>query len=458
MKVAAGIGPGYGPAKNRRKSQGNIALPVSVLLKSWILALAVILAAAPAMAGPSLLFDAATGEVISQDRAGEPWYPASLTKLMTAYVVFGKLRSGEMKLDQKLTVSPLAASQPPSKLGMRAGSDITVDLALQVLLVYSANDMAYVLAEGTSGTYERFVDLMNEKARHLGMTATHYANPNGLFDARQITTARDIGILSAALLREYPEYARYFRQPYVAIGKRKLMNRNALIRQMKTADGMKTGFVCNSGYNLVASAVDPSGRRLVAVVLGAQGGQARADIAQMLLTSGFARQPQPQQIRLGSVRNAELGDLVPADMTRTVCKGKGAAVASASALSGWGVSLGRYDDAETADMALRGRLLGARDILQGASRAAVVDIPDSQGYTAMVWNLDQRSSLSLCGYFRQHNVYCDVMTPESFASIVLLAEARKMKIEPAASVQGDNAAPNKTKKKKKAKAGKRKRP
>lgn len=405
------------------------------------------------MAGPSLLFDAATGEVLSQDRAGEPWYPASLTKLMTAYVVFEKLRSGELKLDQKFTVSPLAARQPPSKLGMRAGSEISVDLALQVLLVYSANDMAYVLAEGASGSYQRFVDLMNEKARSLGMTATYYANPNGLFDARQVTSARDIGVLASALLREYPEYSRYFSQPNVAIGKRRLMNRNALIRQMKTADGMKTGFVCNSGYNLVASARDDTGRKLIAVVLGAQGGQARADIAQMLLVSGFARPPQPQQVRLGSVRNAALGDLVPADMTNTVCKGKGANLARASTLSGWGVSLGRYDDAQTADMALRGRLLGARDVLQGGN-SAVVSIPGSTGYTAMVWDLDQSSSLALCGFFRERNVYCDVMTPESFASIALLAQTTK--IEPAASVQGDNAAPRKSKKKKKTK--KRKRP
>lgn len=402
-----------------------------------------------AFAGPSLLFDPQSGEVLSQDRAGEPWYPASLTKLMTSYVIFSKLRSGELKLDQKITVSPLAASQPPSKFGMRVGSEITVDMALQVLLVYSANDMAYVLAEGASGDYHRFAALMNEKARNLGMTATHYANPNGLFDARQVTTARDLGILASALLREFPEYAHYFSQQYVSVGKRRLMNRNSLIRQMKTAEGMKTGFVCNSGYNLVALAHDDKGRRLIAIVLGAQGGQARADIAQMLLVSGFARPLQQAQMPLGTLKNAPLGDLVPADMTQTVCKGKGANVASATNLTGWGVSLGRYDDAKTADMALRGRLLGARDVLEGSASSAVVDVPGSKGYTAMVWDLDQKSSLSLCSFFREHNVYCDVMTPESFASIAVLARANQVRIQPAASVEGDNAAPRKKYKKKK---------
>jgi hypothetical protein len=302
-----------------------------------------------------------------------------------------------------------------------------------------------------SGSHQRFAALMNETARHLGMTSTHYANPNGLFDARQVTTARDLGILASAILREYPEYAHYFSQQHVALGKRRLMNRNSLIRQMKTADGMKTGFVCNSGYNLVALAHDDKGRRLIAVVLGAQGGQARADIAQMLLVSGFARPPQTEKIPLGTLRNAPLGDLVPADMTQTVCKRKGANVASAAGLTGWGVSLGRYDDAKTADMALRGRLLGAREVLEGG-KSAVVDVPGSEGYTAMVWDLDQKSSLALCGFFRERNVYCDLMTPESFTTIAALAQARQVKIRPAGSVEGDNAAAPRKKAKKKKRA------
>ena len=121
-----------------------------------MLGLLSLLIAPGAEAGPSLLFDAATGEVISHERAGEPWYPASLTKLMTAYIVFKKLKAGSLRLDQKILVSPLAASQEPSKIGMSPGSTISVDLALQTLLVYSANDMAYVLAEGANGTVHQF--------------------------------------------------------------------------------------------------------------------------------------------------------------------------------------------------------------------------------------------------------------------------------------------------------------
>lgn len=409
----------------------------SLRLKAIAISLSLILMAPPVAAGPSLVFDAQTGDVISQDRAGEPWYPASLTKLMTAYVVFQKIKAGVLKLDQSITVSELAARQPPSKLGMKAGSALTVDLALQVLLVYSANDMAYVLAEAAAGTAQRFVQEMNLNASRLGMTATYFANPNGLFDPRQVTSARDIGFLAATILREFPEHAHYFQQPYVAIGKRRLFNRNILIRQMKNADGMKTGFVCNSGFNVVASASD-GGRKVIAVILGAPASRVRSALAQTMLASALS-QPVPEaHAPIGSIVNSALGKLVPADLTTTVCKGKGpAAIARASTLSGWGISLGRYDTALLADMALRGRLLGAREMLQGGASGVIKD-PSGQGFSAMVWELDQNSSLGLCTFFRQQNAYCDVMTPESFASIATLA-AQSEKALPVP--QGADSAP-----------------
>jgi D-alanyl-D-alanine carboxypeptidase len=419
-------------------------LAATLRRKAIAISLALSLMAPAALAGPTLVFDAATGDVISQDRAGEPWYPASLTKLMTAYVIFQKIKSGQLKLDQKIAVSDLAARQPPSKLGMKSGSMLSVDLALQVLLVYSANDMAYVLAEAASGSAQRFVQEMNQTANRLGMTATYFANPNGLFDPRQVTSARDIGFLAATILREFPEHAHYFSQAFVAIGKRKLMNRNMLIRQMKIADGMKTGFICNSGYNLVASASD-DGRKVIAVVLGAPGSKARTDLAQMMLTSALSRPAPPERAKIGSIANATLGKLVPADLTTSVCKGKSpAAMARASTLSGWGISLGRYDTAQTADMALRGRLLGAREILQGGTSGVVKD-PSSPGFNAMVWDLDQTSSLALCGFFHQQSAYCDVMTPESFASIATLgAESEKT---PQPTAQGDDSVPQQKKRK-----------
>lgn len=409
------------------------------------LLIVLLLAVAPAMAaGPSLVFDPASGDVISHERAGEPWYPASLTKLMTAYVVFEKLKSGALRLDQKIPVSPQAAKQPPSKIGTPAGNSVSVDMALQTMLVYSANDMAVVLAEAAGGSIPTFVRQMNETARKLGMTGSYFANPNGLFDERQVVTARDVGLLVSALLRDFPEHQHYFSQPFVKIGDRRLLNRNGLIRQMKTADGVKTGFVCNSGFNLVGSATQ-EGRRLVAVVFGAGSPQRRTELAQLLLESSFARPVAPPRPKLAALPNSPLGSLVPADMTETVCKGKNAInVARSNALGGWGFSLGRYETAQLANMALRGRMLGAREMMQGGA-GGVVRLPGENGYAAMVWDLDQQASVNVCSAFRQQNIYCDVMTPQSFAAVgVLMAQLE------APEPKGD-AAPQNTKKPKKKK-------
>jgi D-alanyl-D-alanine carboxypeptidase len=401
------------------------------------------LAASGADAGPSLVFDPRTAEVISQERAGEPWYPASLTKLMTGYLVFKQLRSGALRLDQKISVSETAAHQQPSKLGIRAGNTVSVDLALQAMLVYSANDMAVVLAEASAGSVAAFADRMNETARSLGMTGSHFVNPNGLFDPRQVVTARDLGILVSAIVQDFPEHAHYFSQPNVVVGKRRLRNRNSLLRQMPDADGMKTGFVCNSGFNLVASATR-DGRKLAAVVLGAASAKARADLAQLLLESSFTRNDLFNRSKIAQVRNTQLGTLVPADLTGSVCKGKnGINIADAKQLSGWGITLGNYQTAQLADMALRGRLPGARDLMRGGS-SGVVRMPASAGYGAVVWDMEQQASASLCGYFKQQNVYCDVMTPDSFLRIATLSPS---KAEPIATGDAQQKPAGKRKKK-----------
>lgn len=387
----------------------------------FVLGLLSLLVMPDANAGPSILFDASTGEVISHERAGEPWYPASLTKLMTAYIVFKKLKAGSLRLDQKILVSPLAASQEPSKIGIQAGGTISVDLALQSLLIYSANDMAYVLAEAADGTIANFVKEMNATAEKLGLGATHYVNPNGLFDPRQLTSARDIGALAAVITSEFPEHAHFFSQQYVAIGKRKLMNRNSLIRSMPEADGMKTGFVCNSGFNLVASATR-DGRKLIAVVLGAANSQSRAALARGLLVGGFARAPSPSNPRLAQISDNALGAIVPADMTSAVCKKKPPVSAvSAKDLAGWGISFGNYETLQEADMALRGRLISPAG-MNAPGKAGIIRMPNKRGFAAMLWNIDQSTSISLCSDYRSQNAPCDVMPPEAFEQIAALSK------------------------------------
>jgi D-alanyl-D-alanine carboxypeptidase len=382
------------------------------------------------------LFDAQTGEVLSQERAGEPWYPASLTKLMTAYIVFQKLRDGGLRLDQQIVVSEKAHSQEPSKIGIPTGKTVSVDFALQALLVYSANDMAYVLAEASSGSYERFADEMNAVAKTLGLTASHFVNPNGLFDPRHVTSARDIGVLAAVIVNEFPQHAHYFEQEYLAIGKRRLANRNSLIRIMPDADGMKTGFVCNSGFNLVASATR-NGRKLIAVVFGAKSGGNRAAIAKDLLEQGFAMTPQPGRHKVAEIVNLPQGAIVPSDMTTGVCKSKSPVrLADGSDLTGWAISFGTYDDMMKADMALRGRVLSPVGI-GTRSAAGVVKLPDKAGFAALMWNIPQAESLSLCTAYRAEGAHCDVMPPALVEQIATYVKSTQPKVKPVA--QGSEA-------------------
>jgi D-alanyl-D-alanine carboxypeptidase len=162
------------------------------------------MAAVPAWAGPYIVMNANTGRVIAQYEAGQPWYPASISKLMTVLVTFRAIRDGRVKPDTLLTVSEHALAQAPTKMGFPVGTQVTVDNALKMLMVKSANDMAVVLAEGVGGTYDNFIAEMNRTAAELGMTGTHYDNPNGLPDDGQITTARDMAILAREIYREFP--------------------------------------------------------------------------------------------------------------------------------------------------------------------------------------------------------------------------------------------------------------
>jgi D-alanyl-D-alanine carboxypeptidase len=392
-------------------------------------------------AGPSLLFDPATEEVISQDRAGEPWYPASLTKLMTAYVLFHKIKAGQLTLEQKIAVSELAHSQPPSKIGVPVGKTVSVDFALQALLVHSANDMAYVLAEAASGSVSAFSTEMNAQAQKLGMTGSHFVNPNGLFDHRHISTARDIALLASALLREFPEHAHYYDQDALAVGKRKLNNRNALLRQMPEADGMKTGFVCSSGFNLVATATK-DGRKLGAVIFGANNGKHRADLAEMLLVDGFSR-PLGTRPKLQSIANVKTGEIVPADMTKQVCKQKPLAIALSKDLKGWGISFGNYESSDTADMALRGRMLSKAGI-ELTGTPGIIRLPEKRGFAAAMWNLDKVTSEAACARYKAHDAPCEVITPETLATIAALVPDPPPP-KPATAAQGSDGSKSKKK-------------
>ena len=248
----------------------------------------------------AIVVDAESGEVLFARHADSRRYPASITKVMTLYLTFEALTEGRVKLDDVITVSRRAASQPPSKLGLAAGQTITLDDAMKATAVRSANDMAMAIAEHVGGSQDRFAAQMTLKARELGMTNTRYVNPNGLPDARQVTTARDLAILARAVMRDYPQYYRYFGLHDWAYNGRDYRNTNGLLRSGDGYDGMKTGYTNASGYNLAASAVR-DGRRLITIVLGGRTTASRNAHVAALMDTGFEverlrRAGQPIQV------------------------------------------------------------------------------------------------------------------------------------------------------------------
>ncbi|MBX9456084.1 MAG: D-alanyl-D-alanine carboxypeptidase [Rhizobium sp.] len=222
----------------------------------------------------SIVIDVKAGKVLSAEDPDGLRYPASLTKMMTLYMVFEALESGRIKLNTRVPVSANAAAEQPSKLGVRKGTTFTVEQGIYALVTRSANDCATAFAEFLGGTEARFGKLMTAKARQLGMNRTVYHNAHGLPDARQVTTARDQARLGVALRRDYPQYYDYFSTRSFKFGRQTIGSHNRLVGNVRGVDGIKTGFTRASGFNLVTSA-QLDGRSIVAVVMGGTTGRSR---------------------------------------------------------------------------------------------------------------------------------------------------------------------------------------
>jgi len=235
----------------------------------------------------AIVVDAKSGEVLYAKRADSPRYPASITKVMTLYLTFEALSTGRLRLDDRVVFSPHAAAQSPTKLGVRAGGSISVSEAMQAMAIKSANDVAVAMAEKLGGTESRFAALMTLRAQELGMQNTRFVNASGLPDSRQITTARDLAILSRAVMRDYPQYYKLFSQQSFTFRGQVMNNHNRLLGRMPGVDGLKTGFTNASGFNLAVSAVRDN-RRLIAVVLGGPTTAVRDQNAEDLLLTGFS--------------------------------------------------------------------------------------------------------------------------------------------------------------------------
>ncbi len=236
----------------------------------------------------ALVIEAGTGKVLYARNDAAPRHPASLTKLMTLYLLFEKLHAHALTSAAMLPVSPYAASQPRAHLRLRAGSAIDVETAIKALVVCSANDVAVVVAEALAGSEQNFVVQMNGKARALGMMHTVYRNASGLPDDLQVTTADDLAILARHLIYDYPQYFSYFSTASMEWRGREINTHDYLIGNYRGADGLKTGYTDASGYNLVSTAMRGH-TRLIAVLMGGLSAERRDEAMVDLLDDWFSR-------------------------------------------------------------------------------------------------------------------------------------------------------------------------
>lgn len=278
--------------------------------------IASLLAGAPAHATPVLVVDADSQQVLYQEDAGVPWYPASTTKLMTAFVAFEALRSGEVTLTTPVTMTRNATKQAFLESGLTFGRTMTLEDSLFATITASANDVAVALAETVAPDEASFVRRMNEAAVRLGLTGTHFSNANGLSDRNNYTTARDLAILGMEVDRLFPEYRRFFLASAVTIDGKEIKSNNLLLTRFSGTVGMKTGFLCASGRNIVGLATR-NGKRVMVVILGATTERERNERSAQYLTQAFDGRLSSDK---GSVQNLQnRTDVAPQDMRVRLC-------------------------------------------------------------------------------------------------------------------------------------------
>ncbi len=268
--------------------------------------------AAMAADKPHIVVDAETGAIISQHKANDQWHPASLTKLMTAYVTLRAIASGEIEDGSPVLISQASTRQPPSKMGYKKGVQLRIDTALKIIIIKSANDVSHALGEAVAGSLKAFVGRMNTEAKRLGLANTRFTNSNGLHNLAQVTSARDMALLSVKLLTEFPQYAYLFKAVGIKTPVKTHYTYNLLLERFSGANGLKTGFVCASGYNLAASATR-NGQTLIAVVLGRSSQTDRAVSAAKLLEESFGK------AGTGSVHLPVLKGAAPKNMRPVLC-------------------------------------------------------------------------------------------------------------------------------------------
>ena len=356
----------------------------------------------------AIIVDADTGKVLHEANADTRNHPASLTKMMTLYMVFEAIDQGRLTMDSKLKVSKRASAMAPSKLGLAPGSSITVRDAVQALITKSANDVAAVVAEHLGGTESRFAQTMTTKARGFGMLRTTFKNASGLPNKQQISSARDLAILSRRLMTDYPQHYHYFSIDSFIYRGQEIRTHNHLLKNYAGADGLKTGYTAASGFNLATSAAR-SGKRLIGVVMGGTTGRARDAHMANLLDNGFAKlNGQPELLiaapmlddmpPLAANEQVAVGDIDENSFPGTPAPKKMSKARKAELARTWGIQVGAYG---SRDRALEQATLALTRVMTLYPRADVLvqSTRDGQGrtlYRAQVVGLEQYETDMAC--------------------------------------------------------------
>ncbi|HTV43915.1 MAG TPA: D-alanyl-D-alanine carboxypeptidase family protein [Stellaceae bacterium] len=399
---------------------------------------------APVPVASSIVLDADTGQVLSQDNADALTYPASLTKMMTLYLTFEALNTGRLRLDQLLPVSLNAASKSPTKLGLRVGDSVAVQDLILGIVTRSANDAAAVLAEGIAGSEPAFAQLMNAKARQLGMSNTNYQNASGLPDPLQHTTARDTAQLALALYHDFPREYHYFATREFDFRGTIIRGHDHLLDWYPGADGIKTGFIDASGFNLASSAVR-DGHRLIGVVFGGHSASSRDREMAALLDQGFAEigvatptaiagrqpaampvpsaaaakpvaaapasQPHPGLLRKAAVRlAAHLSPVDRAEAATLPVVPRHEPVHRAA--DRWGIQLGSFHAAATA-AAHAARIAAALPVAKGKPMQVLDPARGARTrlYRARLLDLTPAQAESACAQLHRKGLECAVVRP-----------------------------------------------
>lgn len=435
-----------------RNTKGSLSRNgIKMFVMSCVLLVGLMTAPLQAQAAKYAAFvmEADTGRVLFARNADALRYPASLTKMMTLYMTFDAIESGKLSWSQKLPISKRAAGQPPSKLGLRQGRTISVKDAAMALITKSANDAATVLSEAIGGTEWEFAIMMTNRAREMGMSKTTFRNASGLPDRRQRSTARDMAKLGLALQRDFPQHYHLFNTTSFTYNGTRYRNHNRLLSSLNGTNGIKTGYIRASGFNLVSS-VTRNGKTLIGVVYGGRSARTRDAHMVKIINQAFKRAgpvtrvaratttlptPSPrtaellalQSIEVAAVRpvprpsvNSPATPTVAATATSTTARTEVAALtptvttAIGNTRGIWGIQVGAFQNKDSASKQIT-RAIGKLPSALKAQAKEILEAYESEGrklYRARVGGYDRTTAVQACGVLMANNVRCVTIPPE----------------------------------------------